>query len=68
MHMVNEIGNRVMQYIVAVDGQAHFNHLIKLGCYKSEAAKILDILSRSEMVDLYNDKSEICTYTKNLHL
>ena len=65
---MENIKNNIIEYIIRSDGDVHFNHLVKLGCYKSEAAKILEILSRSEMVDLYNDCSEISTYAKNLLL
>lgn len=61
MHMEG-IKNNIIRYIINRNGDAHFNHLIKLGCTKRQAAVILQILSRSEFVDLYDNNSEILVY------
>lgn len=54
--------SNIIRYIINRDGDAHFNHLVKLGCTKSQAAKILEILEYSDFVDLYNYQSEILSY------
>jgi hypothetical protein len=52
----------ILQYLRHVNGNARYNHLVKLGCTKKQAAQIKNILSRSEIIDLYNYSSEICEF------
>ena len=56
----------ILKYCIACDGNVRYNHLIKLGCSKKQARTIKEILSHSEMIELYRGDSEICRYIANI--
>jgi len=56
----------ILKYLIACDGNAKYNRLIKLGCTKDQAMIIKRILSQSEMIDLYRGDSTINKYLKTI--
>ena len=56
----------ILKYCIACDGNVRYNQLIKLGCTKQQARTIKEILSHSEMIELYSADSEICRYIASI--
>lgn len=56
----------ILKYCIACDGDVKYNRLVKLGCTKKQARTIKEILSHSEMIDLYRGDSVISNYLKTI--
>lgn len=52
----------VLTYLRIYEAKARFNHLVKIGCTKKQAATLKRLLEVSEPIDLYNKKSAIFSY------
>lgn len=52
----------ILTYLRIYETQSRFNHLVKLGCTKKQAATIKKLLEHADPIDLYNKNSKILSY------